>query len=377
MNILVLSHEAPPLGGGGGRAGYGLARELAEQGHHVDMVTMGYQDLTPLESENSFALHRVPCLRRKRELSTTDEKISYVWATTRYLRPLLRRVKYDLIHCHFIVPAGLIAYNLRKSGIPYVITAHGSDVEGYNPDYFGWEHRLMKPLWRRIVGQAAALTAPSETVRQLILQEAGGCCPPVHLIPYGFPAERFRCSTREPRVLLVSRLLPRKGFQYFLQAIEGLDIGYEVDLVGEGPHRPELERLARLTPTRVNFWGWVDNESPQMKELYERASIFVFPSESENFPVALMEAMNAGLAIITTNLRGCPEVVADTGLLVPPRDPAALREALQRLLADPAEVARLGDAARRRIADLFDWPIVRAQYEECYGEAVGRRQNVE
>ena len=369
MNILVLSHEAPPLGGGGGRAGYALAQELVKQGHRVDMVTAGYRDLPAQEAEGDLRLIRVRCLRRKPESSTTDEKISYVWAAQKHVRRLLRETDYDLIHCHFIVPGGLLGYLTRKRGVPYVITAHGSDVEGYNPDAFAVEHRLMRPLWRCIVRNAAAVISPSETFGQLILKAAGGNCPPLHVIPYGFSANRFSCSSREKRILLVSRLLPRKGFQYLLKAIEGIDLGYEVDIVGDGTYRPELERLAQLTPTKVNFWGWVANDSEQMRRLYETASVFVLPSEAESFGVVLAEAMDAGLTIITSNVGACPDVVGDAAVLVPPRDADALRRALLGLLSNREEMARLGDMGRQRLQDVFDWPVVLERYEEVFERA--------
>jgi glycosyltransferase involved in cell wall biosynthesis len=130
-----------------------------------------------------------------------------------------------------------------------------------------------------------------------------------------------------------------------------------------------LEKLAQLTPTKVVFHGWLDNDDPRLSELFAGSSIFVFPSEAENFPTVLLEAMDAGMAIVTTNVKGCPEVVGDTGLTVPPRSPEALREAVTGLIADPARRQELGRAARRRLLDNFDWPIIQQRYQALY-EAV-------
>ena len=134
--------------------------------------------------------------------------------------------------------------------------------------------------------------------------------------------------------------------------------------------RAELEELAKRTPTPVKFWGWLDNASDELRELYETSAIFVFPSLSENFPVVLLEAMTAGLAIITSDIRGCPEVVGDTALLVPPESPGAIREQLLRLIESAELVGQLGDAARDRVRTLFDWPLVVEGYTEAFGHAV-------
>ena len=97
----------------------------------------------------------------------------------------------------------------------------------------------------------------------------------------------------------------------------------------------------------------MDNDSQELRDLYETAPLFVFTSEAEKFPIVLLEAMIAGAAIITTSGTGCAEVVGDAALLVPPKDPNAIRAALDKLIADPDLVARLGVAARERVIARF------------------------
>ncbi|MEN6302925.1 MAG: glycosyltransferase family 4 protein, partial [Armatimonadia bacterium] len=127
------------------------------------------------------------------------------------------------------------------------------------------------------------------------------------------------------------------------------------------------QALANETPTNVIFHGWLDNDSPRLRELFESASIFVFPSEAENFPTVLLEAMDAGLAIVTTNVKGCPEVIGPAGLTVPPRSPEALRDAVQGLIRDPERRLSLGRQAHARVRAEFDWSVVERQYEALYG----------
>jgi glycosyltransferase involved in cell wall biosynthesis len=123
----------------------------------------------------------------------------------------------------------------------------------------------------------------------------------------------------------------------------------------------------------VRFTGWLDNASPELRELYETSSVFVFPSEAENFPVVLLEAMAAGLAIVTSDATGCAEVVGDAAVLVPPRDAGAIKAALRRLFEDDARRCELGRAARARLEANYSWLAVAQRYVEVYERHAGAR----
>jgi glycosyltransferase involved in cell wall biosynthesis len=277
--------------------------------------------------------------------------------------------RYDVNHTHFIVPTGLLARLIKTwNGLPFVVTVHGSDVPGYNPDRFGLAHRLLKPLWQWIVQGADHVISPSQFLQRLVDQRPHGR--PVSVIPNGFRYERFRPDRpKDRRILLVSRMLPRKGVQYLLAALPYLDLrGFEVDIVGDGPYLPTLRQMASEWGLPVRFWGWLDNTSPELKDLYERASIFAFTSEAENFPTVLLEAMAAGQAIVTCNGTGCPEVVGDDALLVPPRRPDALAAALSRLVQDDELRVRLGQRARMRVEHEFGWQGIARRHIALYRE---------
>jgi glycosyltransferase involved in cell wall biosynthesis len=150
--------------------------------------------------------------------------------------------------------------------------------------------------------------------------------------------------------------------------LPGLDLhGFEIDLVGDGPSLPMLRQMAAELDLPVRFWGWLDNASPELKDLYERSSIFVFTSEAENFPVVLLEAMAAGQAIVTCDGTGCPEVVGQDALLVPPRRPDQIRAALARLIEDEALRMDLAARARVRVEREFGWNVIATRYAEIYG----------
>ncbi len=347
----MLNYEYPPLGGGAGPVTKELASKLAEAGHAVDVVTMGFHGLPGYEEYGKLVIQRVPSLRRSLFRAITVEMISYVVAAFIRSLVLTRRDHYDLVHAHFIIPTSLVALPLKQvRGLPYVITIHGSDIPGYNPDRFKRGHRVLAPLWWQIVQHADAIISPSRYLRDLLHQSA---VVPVDIIPYGFVPSPITGKTRRKRMLAASRLFHRKGIQFFLEALGDLPLDdWEIVVAGDGPMLSELQAQARRLNLPVRFPGFVKGD--ELRHLYESSEIFVFPSLRDNFPVVLLEAMSAGCAVVTSDISGMPEVLGDTGLLVPPGDINALREAVRRLMDDPELRQECGQRARQRI-NLFSW----------------------
>ena len=366
LDVLMLSYEFPPLGGGGSRVVQGLARELASLGHRIDVVTMGYKGLPRHDVQDGVVVHRVPCLRKRVHVCTIPEAGSYLPAALLKARELTQRRRFHINHTHFVLPDGFNAALLKwQTGLPFVITAHGSDIPGYNPHRLKVAHRLLSPLWRWTARAAAHLVCPSRSLADLVARR--GIDLPMSIIPYGFDAARYHhAAPRRRRILVVSRLLRRKGVQTLLRALAGLELDHEIHIVGDGPDLPVLQRLAAGQRHRVVFHGWLDNRSAALNELYESSEIFVLASEQENFPVSLMEAMAAGLAIVTTRGTGCAEVVGDTALLVEPGNPAQMAEALLALGHAPERARELGRAARRRLESEFSWRGVAERYLGLY-----------
>ena len=369
MRILTLSYDFPPLGSGGSAVVYGLSRELARLGHQVDVVTMGFRGLPRQDIMDGVRVHRVPCLRRRTHLCTIPEAASYLALAGPILRRLVAAHRYDVIHAHFILPGGFMAWRLhRATGIPYVITAHGSDVPEHNPHRFALAHRILAPVWNAVVRDAAQVVCPSEGLRSSLLAKSRKVrtC----IVPNGIEVKRSqRTESQKPhRILTVARIIEGKGVQHVLTALNGFSNGHELHVVGDGPYLPALRRMANGAGDRVTFWGWLEHSSARLKNLYETSSIFVLPSEAENFPVVLLEAMAASLPIITTEGTGCAEVVGDTALLVPPNDPDAIKRALSRLMGDPELQRTLGAAGRRRLEERFSWTTVAERYVDIYGE---------
>jgi glycosyltransferase involved in cell wall biosynthesis len=366
--ILMLSYEFPPLGGGGAKVVSSLTSEMQKLKQPIDLVTMRSAGTQRTESRQGLAITRVPCIRTNPSVCYWYEMIPYIVLGSPYLLWKSRREQYRINHTHFIFPDGVMAWLLfRLTGLPYVITAHGSDVPGYNPDRFARLHRLLKPLWRTITSNAAAIICPSEHLEKLLL--ATNPAATTIVLPNGIDVNRFRpARERRESILVVTRMFERKGVQFLLEALAGWEGHPEVNIVGDGPYLDVLKSLAKSRNVQVKFLGLVDNKSARFKELIESSRYFVFTSSAENFPVVLLEAMAAGLAIVTTNDTGCAEAVGDAALLVPPGDAAAIRGALEKLIDDKNLADSLMVKARARVEKLYDAREIAERHLQIYTE---------
>ncbi len=378
--ILVLNYEFPPLGGGASPVSFELSQKLSETGDlvprsssapeseggfDIDAVTMGYKGLPKFEQVNEhFRIHRVACLRSKKEICHPWEQATYL--VTGYLKAkeLVLKNKYDICHCHFIIPTGVIAYLLKKfHGLSYIITTHGSDVPGFNTDRFQFLHKFTKPFLKAIIRNSKTIVSPSNYLKQLILQNVSkDFDEKIVVIPNGIDTNKFQPQEKKKWIFSSGRLLPRKGFQYLIQAVSNEDIGYEVHIAGDGPMMKELKGLAEKSKTRVVLHGWLDNKGKEYKDLLEQSAIYVLASEKENASIALLEAMSAGCAVITTNVSGCPETVGVAGVLIKPRDGSDLHQKLLHLVESQERIEELKNKSLKRAENVYTWEIVLKKY---------------
>ena len=319
-------------------------------------------DLPAYEERSGVHIHRVPCWRRHQHYCTAPELLTTIVPSYRKALELARAHDYDLAHCHFVVPTGIVAYLLqRRIGLPYVLTCHGSDVPGYNPDRFSLLHPLIAPFWRRIVAGSIATTSPSAFLEGLVRRVLDR---PVEVIPNFFDATPIdRTPADRRRVLVVSRLVKRKGVDTLIDAMAGLPRDWELLVVGDGPCLPALRRQAAAHKLRAQFLGHVPRD--QLDALYGSAAIFALPSLQENFPMVLLEAMAAGCAVVTTRTEGCLEVVGDAAALITAGSVDELRSTLGHLMGDEDACAALGRRGLERVAHFSSATVV-AKFETLF-----------
>lgn len=300
----------------------------------------------------------------------------YVLGIFRTFRKLVERgFRPEIIHAHVYsagVPTVLIGKRYR---LPVVITEHFS----------GFPRRLVRGIEKlkaKFAFEKADLVCPvSEDLRRHI--ESYGIRARFHVIPNVVDTALFApkdtASTREGNrksLLLVALLNPLKGVPYLLEALALLRKkrdDFVLDIVGDGPYRAEYEELTRKLSLQdiVRFHGL--KTKPEVAEFMRKADVFVLPSEWENLPCVLLEAMASGLPIVATKVGGIPEIVSDeAGVLVPPKDVKALSEAMDFILEhlDRYQGGNVAEQAKQR----FGYKAVGQALDKLYKELVSARR---
>lgn len=355
--ILMLNYEFPPLGGGASPVSYELSKGYVKLGHKVDVVTMGFKDLKEFEVKEGVNIYRVKCLRNKKEICHPWEQLSYLKSAKKFLKEHLKDNEYDVCHCHFIIPTGILALWVKKNfGISYIVTAHGSDVLGYNNKrIFKYLYPLVKKQWKEVIKEAKIVVTPSKFLQKEILKITKDG--KFEVIPNGIDSKKFKPMKKEKRILVVARLFENKGVQDILDALKGLDLkGWKVDIVGEGPYRSFLEKKMKDNGLKnVKFHGWLENDSKKMKELYGQASIFISASWFENMSIVLLEALASGCKVIASNVGGNPEVVSKENLFEK-EDVEGLKKKLREAIK--------GKNKKNKLDSKFEWKNVIGEYLE-------------
>jgi glycosyltransferase involved in cell wall biosynthesis len=299
-------------------------------------------------------------------------------AHARRIRRLVQELRPDLLHALHLTSYGFLAglCGLR----PTLVSVWGTDV-------------LEAPRWtpfhylltRYALARADHITATGLRLAAATLRYAPKA-KPVTVVPYGVDLAQFRPGDRRARnsrgageVVLgaVARLSPEKGFDLLLRAAARLidrDLPVRVVLVGEGPERARLERLAAQLGIegRVTFRGAVAHEAvPAVLATFD---VFVMPSRAEGFGVAALEAQAMELPVVASRVHGLPDVVVhgSTGLLVPPGDVEALATALEQLVRNADVRVALGRRGRAFVAARYSWRENTAQMERLYAYLLQR-----
>jgi glycosyltransferase involved in cell wall biosynthesis len=301
------------------------------------------------------------------------------WAAWKHLRVW----RPDLIHVHFAVPSGPVAWILsRLSGIPYVLTAHLGDVPDGVPEktqkWFRWIYPLTPPIWH----DAAGVAAVSEFTRQLALKHYPR---QIHVIPNGVdlkkmvPAEGVggaaggKAANEPPVIVFAGRFTTQKNPLQLVRSLAQIKhLSWQCWLIGDGALRADLEREIEQAglQARFRFTGWVTPE--EVMDCFSRADILFMPSLSEGLPVVGVKALAAGLAVVASRIGGFTDLVDDgkNGYLIDPNQPQGYATALAEILASPTRLLAFRRASRVKAAE-FDIERVAEQYERLFAAILG------
>ncbi|MEI6072120.1 MAG: glycosyltransferase family 4 protein [Verrucomicrobiae bacterium] len=375
MRILTLCYEYPPVGGGGGRMAHNVAAALVRRGHEVRVQTAWMKGLPKNEVRDGVEIFRTFAFRRRADLCTVPEMAGYL--ATSFLPSLahIRNWKPDIVHAHFAVPTGVLALACRVfTGKPYVLTAHLGDLPGGNPDQTDALFHILNPLIRPVWKNAAGISASSSFAAGLA-RTAYDVAPQIILngIPMQGRAETARPPAHPIALAAIGRFNPQKNFPWMLRTLAGCGFPWALTLIGDGAQRGEIEAAIRAAGLgdRVRMLGWTSEDV--MRDVLARADILLMPSTSEGNPVAAIEALKHGVAILGSDIGGLSDLIEDgrNGFAVPIATPAAFQEKLSLLASDPALLHRMKSRSLE-ISKRFDLVSLAEAFETLLRESSGR-----
>jgi glycosyltransferase involved in cell wall biosynthesis len=302
---------------------------------------------------------------RERGITVTSfeaRRVSDFRHTVRALADLVRERQIDTVFS-FLIHANFIASRVAKV-MPGVRFLQSIQTAQSRPRWHWW-------LQRRIHHRAARLIVPSESVALRAIERSNVPRAKLVVIPNAVDADAFPkldmpasplTDASRVRVGFVGRLDPVKRVQDLIRALTMLPAGFHLDIFGEGAERPALMSLVKQLrlEDRVQFHGRV----VEPLAAYRAVDLLVLPSDAEGFGLVLIEAMAAGVPVVATDVDGIRDVVDNhrTGLLVPARDPASLKAAIERVAFDTSLRSQLIQNARVDVEQRFTWSPVLQQY---------------
>ena len=377
MNILVLIHEFPPIGGGGGPIARDLSLQWVKAGHRVRVVTAAFGDLPEYEEIDGLEVVRLQSHRTESFRAKMGAMIGYINAASRYCLFECKDFIPDLIHVHFAVPNGPAAMIAsKKMGVPYVITAHLGDIPGASPEktkkWFRYIQPFTPPIWKK----AARVVAVSEFSRKMALKSYNV---PIDVIPNGIDYEKImnpeivRHDT--PEIVFAGRFVPQKNLAQIVKTLaEVKDLNWHATLIGDGQDRESIEGLtAELGLTeRIAFPGWKTPE--EVIDIFHHADILFMPSTTEGLPVTGIQGMASGLALVLSDAGGNPEIVLPgvNGFVHSPEDTDSYAATLRSLLTDPEKLLEIRRNSVEQ-AEKFDIKKTAESYLKVFEEVVNSK----
>jgi glycosyltransferase involved in cell wall biosynthesis len=370
MKILVLIHEFPPVGGGGGRAAQDICLGMLKRGHEITVLTAHLKGLPKEEMIGGIRVLRLPSLRQEAFRADLKAMAGYVlsglWAGFR----LIKGWQPALIHVHFAVPAGALAWALSKlTGIPYVMTVHLGDVPGGVPEktggWFKWVMPFTHPVWK----DASHVIAVSEFTRQLALKHYGR---EIEVIPNGVDLDRLRPASiqvqKPPRIVFAGRFMEQKNPLQIVQTMAELkDLPWQCVMLGDGPLMSNVQEeiMKHGLDERFIVPGWVTPE--EVLDYFDKSDILFMPSLSEGLPIIGVQALAKGLAIVASKIGGFVDIVdeGENGFLVELANIHKFPGVLRRLLSDESCLQRFREASLKK-ATRFDIVHIVKQYNRIF-----------
>jgi glycosyltransferase involved in cell wall biosynthesis len=347
MRILEISPVFPPSVGGLEKCVYEIAKGLARRGHEVVVYTTDFPKSKSKKSIDRVLVRRIPAL------------FSLFHAPVSIFMPYIARENADLVHVHIPPVFGAFSAVIfaKMKGIPLVLTYH-NDTVGRNA-FENFVARIYNMIQDRfLLGNVQLITVPSAAYVKVLIRrkidpriirvvnngiDLAGC----DKLQKKKEVQEKPGLDRRKLVLYVGALEKRKGVEFLLRAAREIDErsgDVKIVIVGTGSEKKNLEQLAfkLRVDNRVSFKGYVSEE--ELETLYCESDVFVLPSLYESFGLVLLEAMARGKPVIATRIPGTSELVKAefNGILVEPKNPKKLGDAIMKVLSDTDYARKLG-----------------------------------
>ncbi len=347
-----------------------VGQRLVEMGHEVTIYCRNYFT-PPLKEHNGMRLIRLPTIRSKHLETVIHTLLSTAHALTQ---------RYDVVHYHALGPA-LFSSLPRIFGTKTAVTVQGLD----------WQRKKWGRLASAVLrlGERASVSLPNATMvvsqaLRLRYRETHGV--EAFYVPNGgiLRERREPCSLQEwgldsgKYILFLGRFSPEKGCHLLVEAFEqliaqsGASIDPDVKLVmaGAASYCDDYSRELRTHASdRIRMLDWISGE--RLDELLTHAMIFVLPSDLEGLSLALLDAMGAGLCVLTSDVPENCEVVDGAGFTFERGNSADLADRLRFLIANPTARNAAGRTARKRIEREYQWQKVAEGIERVYFKMLG------
>ena len=405
LRIALLGYRSDPRCGGQGVYIRAVSRALAAMGHTVEVISGApYPEL-----DEGVALHTLPSHGMFDDMETLPmpswqvlcsplgwlewcsratggfaEPATFSWRVAAYLRALQGR--YDVVHDNQCLGWGLLT--IQKLGIPLVTTIHhpitrDRDLALQNASNLA--QRLLIRRWyaflrmqRQVAQQLHGIVTVSQASRRDIIEAFDVAPEHITVVPNGVDLDIFQPMSgmqRESQTIMTtaSSEAPLKGGAVFLEAIAGLRRHYpELKVILVGRLRPQGALYQKMMALGLAECIEVVHASgpEEIARLYARATCAVVPSLYEGFGLPAVEAMACGVPVITTDGGALPEVVGETGVVVPAGDAASLQQAMAALLSDPQRRASLAQAGRERVETHYTWSAVAESLTSLYRQVM-------
>ena len=363
-NILILNYEFPPLGGWAAPVSHDIAKWYVDAWYNVDVITMWYKDLPKYENKEWINIYRVKCIRREKEVCHPYEQLTYLISWYFKAKKLLKQKKYNICHCHFLIPTGILAYILKKQfWLKYFVTSHWSDVPGYNPNRFKFAHKFTPKLLKKIINNAEEIIAPSKYLADLIKQNIKWINKDINVIPNWIDINTFIPLKKEKIILWTWRLWPLKWLHLVAETFSEIKDTkwFELHICGDWPLMNKLKEIQRKSKNKIILHWWMDNKSKEYTTILGKSMIYCLPSVSESGSLSILEWMSCWSVIVTTNMWVCSEMAKDIWFYVKPTLESIKKE-LEYLIKNNNVCVELWKNAREKTIKHYDKNNIISKY---------------